>query len=224
MARVFGITGPFGNGKSTTAVIKAHQWAARSGAKIFANFPLRGAFLFDSFEDWYRVADVHGSVVIFDESQTNFDSRKWANEANTTLTQIFNYVRKMNCIFIFVLPSYSNIDTRIRQNTEILINCTKLPSGTIVNHLYDYQDKAYGEWGRLTNKWVLPPASQRRVYGLDLFDTNTMVRSFPMPSGAKQTKEFFEELDRRHSAALRRLGIYRHIPTLSKGDLDIYAS
>lgn len=223
MARVIGITGSFGNGKSTTAVIKAHTWAAASGAKIFANFPLRGAYLFDSYEDWYRVADVHGSVVIFDESQTNFDSRKWANEANTTLTQIFNYVRKMNCIFIFVLPSYSNIDTRIRQNTELLINCHKTPGGTIINHVYDYQDKAYGEWGKLLNKWVLPKSSQAKVYGLDLFDTNSMVKSFPMPVGTKQTKEFFEELDRRHNAALKRHGIFKDIPTLSKEELEIHA-
>lgn len=224
MARVFGITGPFGNGKTTTAVIKAHQWAAASGAKVFANFPLRGAYLFDSYEDWYRVADVHGSVVIFDESQSNFDSRKWANEANTTLTQIFNYVRKMNCIFIFVLPSYSNIDTRIRQNTEILINCHKTPGGTIYNHIYDYKEKAYGEWGKFLNKWVLPPSSQRQVYGLDLFDSNSMVISFPMPNGSKKTQEFFEELNRRHIAALKRRGIYKDIPTLSKEELDIYAS
>lgn len=223
MARVLGITGPFGNGKSTTAVIKAHTWAAASGAKIFANFPLRGAYLFESYHDWYRVADVHGSVVIFDESQTNFDSRKWANEENTTLTQIFNYVRKMNCIFIFILPSYNNIDTRIRQNTELLINCHKTPGGTIINHVYDYQAKEYGEWGKLLNKWVLPKSSQAKVYGLDLFDTNTMVKSFPMPNGKKKIDEFFAELSRRHDAALKRHGIYKNIPTLDKEELDAYA-
>lgn len=224
MARVIGITGPFGNGKTTTAVIKAHQWAALSGSKVFANFPLRGAYLFDHYTDWYRVADVHGSVVVFDESQTDFDSRKWGQEKNITLTQIFNYVRKMNCIFMFILPSYSNIDTRIRGNTELLINCHKTPGGTIINHVYDYQDKAHGEWGRLLNKWVLPKTSQRKVYGADLFDSNSMVRSFPMPNGEKQTKEFFEELNKRHEAALKRLGIHKNIPTLPKEELDVYAS
>ncbi|MMZ56022.1 Zonular occludens toxin (Zot) [compost metagenome] len=224
MARVIGITGQFGAGKSTTAVIKAHQWAARAGVKIFANFPLRNAYLFDHYTDWYRLADIHGSVVIFDESQNDYDGRKWGKESNITLTQIFNYVRKMNCIFIFILPDYQNIDTRIRNNTEWLINCQKTPGGTIINHVYDYKQKAFGEWGKLLNKWVLPKSSQSKVYGLDLFDSNSMVTSFPMPQGEKQTKEFFEELKRRHEAALKRLGIFKDIPTLSKEELDFYAS
>jgi hypothetical protein len=224
MARVIGITGAFGKGKTTTAVIKGHTWAAAAGVKMFTNFPCKGAYFFDDYTDWYRIADIHGSVVIFDESQTNFDSRKWANESNTTLTQIFNYVRKMNCIFIFILPSYNNIDTRIRQNTELLINCDKTPGGTIINTVYDYQQKDYGEWGKLLNKWVLPKASQAKVYSQDLFDTHSMVKSFPMPVGAKQTKEFFDELAARHDAALKRLGIYKEIETLDKEELSIYAS
>lgn len=224
MAFVFGITGGFGQGKSTTAVIKATQWAAQSGCKLFANFPMRGAYLFDDYTDWYRVADVHGSIIIFDESQSNFDGRQWGGEANITLTQIFNYVRKMNCIFIFVLPSYDNIDSRIRQKTDILINCVKTPGGTIFNFVYDYTDKAFGEYGRLLNRWILPPASQRKVYALDLFDTNSMIHRFPMPTGKKNVESFFKELDRRHTAALERFGLRREIETLVKEDLDVYAS
>lgn len=224
MAFVIGITGGFGQGKSTTGVIKAHQWALASGAKIFSNFPCRGAYLFDHYTDWYRIADAHGSIVIFDESQSNFDGRQWGGEGNIALTQIFNYVRKMNCIFIFILPSYENIDTRIRQRTDILINCWKSPSGTIINSIYDYQDKAFGEYGRLLNKWILPATSQRKVYELNLFDTHSMIHRFPMPVGKKQIEEFFKELQRRHEAALDRYGLRIEIETLVKEDLDYAAS
>lgn len=223
MAFVFGITGGFGQGKSTTGVIKAHQWAIASGAKIFANFPMRGAYLFDHFTDWYRIADCHGSIIIFDESQSNFDSRQWGGEANITLSQIFNYVRKMNCIFIFILPSYDNIDTRIRQRTDILINCIKTPGGTIINNIYDYQDKAFGDWGRKLNTWILPPNSQKKVYALNLFNTNSMIHRFPMPVGKKNIEDFFFELDRRHQAALKKFGLNIDIPTLVKEDIE-YAS
>lgn len=222
MAFVFGITGGFGQGKTTTGVIKSQQWATMSGAKVFANFPMRGAYLFDHYTDWYRIADLHGSIIVFDESQSNFDSRQWGGEGNIALTQIFNFVRKLNCIFIFILPSYDNIDTRIRQKTDILINCVKTPQGTIINHVYDYTDKQYGEYGRLLNKWILPPQSQKKVYALNLFNTNSMVHRFPMPSGKKQIEDFFKELDRRHTAALERYGLNFEIPTLIKEDI-VYA-
>lgn len=219
MAFVIGIEGGFGQGKTTTGVIKAQQWALASGAKLFANFPLRNAYLFDHYTDWYRIADAHGSIVIFDESQSNFDGRQWGGEANIVLTQIFNYVRKMNCVFIFILPSYHNIDTRIRQRTEILIRCFKTRNGTIINHIYDYQDQAWGEYGRLLNKWILPPISQKKIYALNLFDTYSMVHRFPMPNGKKNIEEFFKELDRRHNAALKRYGLKPEIETLVKEDL-----
>lgn len=224
MAFVIGVTGGFGNGKSTTAVIKAQQWALKSGAKIFSNFPMKGAFLFDSYEDWYRIADVHGSIVVFDESQRNFDGRQWGGESNIVLSQIFNYVRKMNCVFIFVLPSYDNVDTRIRQMTDVLVVCNKSEGGTIFNTIYDYQDKAYGELGKYLNTWVLPVASQMKIYGLNLFDTNSMIQRFPMPKGTKNCEEFFEELDRRHEAALRKYGLKIEIATLAKEELESYAS
>lgn len=224
MAFVIGITGGFGAGKSTTAVIKSQQWAMLSGAKLFANFPMKGAYIFDDYTDWYRVADVHGSIIVFDEAQSNFDGRQWGGEGNVTLTQIFNFVRKLNCLFIFVLPSYANIDARIRNKTDILINCHKTPGGTIINHVYDYQDKLYGEWGKLLNRWRLPVASQKKVHALKLFDTNSMVHRFPMPNGKKNVEEFFKELDRRHEAALERYGLKVDIATLFKEELDKYVS
>lgn len=219
MAFVFGITGGFGNGKSTTGVVKGHIWAQRSGAQLWANFPLAGAYEFNHYTDWYRIADAHGSIILFDESQSNFDGRQWGGEANITLSQIFNFVRKMNCIFVFILPCYENIDTRIRQRTDILINCIKTKSGVIFNQVYDYQDKAYGEYGRLINKWILPIESQRKIYSLNLFNTYSMVHRFPMPNGKKQTEEFFRQLDQHHQAALERHGLKPHIETLIKEDL-----
>jgi hypothetical protein len=219
MAYIFGITGPYGSGKSTTGVIKAIQWASGSGAALFANFPLENAYLFDHYSDWYRIADLHGSIIVFDESQRQLDSRWWGGHGSVVFTQLMNYVRKMNCIFIFILPSYENIDTRVRQATDILITCYATAGGTILNTIYDYTHKEYGEFGRLLNRWSLPAASRKKVYDLDLFDTNSMVNNFPMPGSPKETEKFFRELEKRHNASLIRHNLKKNIKILIKEEL-----
>lgn len=215
-----GVVGGYGQGKTLTAVTKAHQWAAASGAKLFANFPLRGAYEFDDYTDWYRVADAHGSIIIFDESQSNFDSRTWGGNGQIIMTQVLNYVRKMNCLFLFVLPSYNNVDTRIRDKTDLLIECHKTPAGTIQNFVFEYQSKEYGPKGKFLTKWSLPKASQEKIFDLNLYSTHSMVHRFPTPPQNK-VDQFFSELDRRHNAALERVygKDYISIETLVKEEL-----
>jgi hypothetical protein len=217
---MLGVEGGYGQGKTLTAVVKAHQWAAASGCKLFANFPLRGAYLFDHYEDWYRIADAHGSIVIFDESQSNFDSRTWSGGGQVAMTQVLNYVRKLNCVFFFISPSYDNVDTRIRQKTDLLISCHRPPNGPIYNYIYDYQSKIHGPKGKLITRWVLPVASQRKIHALKLYNTHSMVARFPTPPQNRMNR-FFEELDRRHNAALARVygSHYVEIETLAKEDL-----
>jgi len=218
---IIGIEGGYGQGKTMTSVVKAHQWAAATGAQVWANFPVRGAYLFDHYTDWYRIADAHGSVIIFDESQSNFDSRTWGGTGQISMTQVLNYVRKLNCVFIFVVPSYQNVDSRIRDKTDLLITCVKSPGGTINNLLYEYQNKIYGPKGKYLNRWALPPASQKKIISLKLYNTHSMVARFPTPP-PNQVNKFFAELDRRHEAALSRVygEQYNNIETLAKEDLQ----
>lgn len=213
-----GVSGGYGQGKTMTSVIKAHQWAAASGAKLFANFPLRGAYIFDDYTDWYRVADVHGSVIIFDEAQSNFDSRTWGGAGQIAMTQVINFVRKLNCLMIFILPSFNNIDTRIRGNTDMLIECFKdAQNNTIRNYVYEFQDKSHGQKGKFLRRWTLPAAAQKKIHELNLYSTHSMVHRFPTPPQNK-LEQFFEELDRRHNAALLRVYGKQHlqIETLPK--------
>jgi len=217
---IIGIEGGYGQGKTLTAVVKAHQWAAATGAQVWANFPLRGAYLFDHYEDWYRIADAHGSIIIFDESQSNFDSRTWSAGGQVVMTQVLNYVRKLNCVLIFIAPSYQNVDTRIRDKTDILISCHRMPGGTIYNFVFDYQNKAYGPKGKFLTRWRLPLESQKKIHALRMYNTHSMVARFPTPP-AQKVQQFFKELDRRHQAALARVygNNYLDIETLPKEDL-----
>jgi len=217
---VIGIQGPYGSGKSTTAVVNALRWGYASGAKVFSNFPLRNAYLFDHYTDWYRIADVHGSILIFDESQRNWDGRTWNSKAQIDQTHVINYVRKMNSLFVFVLPTFENLESRVRQQTDILIDCHRTRSGTIINHIYDFQAKEWGPKGKLLNKKIFPLHEQRKIWKLKLFSTHSMINKFPTPP-PNQTDKFFKELDKRHNRALRRIygQQYLDIPTLAKDDL-----
>jgi hypothetical protein len=218
---IIGVEGRYGSGKTTTAVVKAHQWALMTGAKLFANFPLRGAFLFEDYSDWYRVADAHGSILIFDEAVKNYDSRKWAKSGQIEQTHVMNYVRKMNSLMIFILPDYNDLESRIRNKTDILIYCKKDKSGGIRNFVYDQQLRDRNEHrGKLINQWHLPINQLKKIWSLQLFNTHSMVHEFPTPA-ADKSKEFFNELDKRHLAALERNygRNYTEILTLTKNDL-----
>jgi|SRR3989304_7204094 len=219
MPFIIGIEGGYGEGKTLTGVMKACQWSMASGAKIFANFPVRGAYVFNNYTDWYRIADLHGTIVIFDEAQSNFDNRQWNSKGQIEMTQVLNYVRKMNTIFIFILPEYHNADSRIRNVTDILIRQHKTKSGTILSSVYDFKLKQFGEYGKLLNKWVLPVSSQKKVFNLRLYSTHSMVHRFPTPPSNK-VKDFFKELDRRHEIAIKKFRDVFEIETLVKEELE----
>lgn len=218
---IIGIEGRYGSGKTTTAVVKAHQWAMMTGAKLFANFPLRGAYLFESYEDWYRVADAHGSIIIFDEAVKNYDGRNWAKQGQIEQTHVMNYVRKMNSLMIFILPDYNDLESRIRNKTDILIYCKRNKGGGIKNFIFDQQMREKGQdRGRLINSWYLPKRSLEQIWKLKLFNTHSMIHSFPTPPKEK-SDTFFKELDRRHLAALERNygSSYTDIEILPKMDI-----
>ena len=162
MPFILGISGGYGAGKTLTSAIKAHQWASHTGAKIFSNFKLRDAYLFEHYSDWYRVAHAHGSIIVFDESQKDWDGRRFGGDSQIDKTHIMNYVRKMNSIFVFVLPDFSDVDARVRKMCEILIHVERLRDGTMMNKVYDYTDKRYGENGRLIKTEYLSFEKQKK--------------------------------------------------------------
>lgn len=203
MPFIIGIEGGYGAGKTLTSAIKAHLWKSQTGAEIFSNYPLREAYLFNHYTDWYRVAHIHGTILIFDESQKDWDARRFSGSSQVDKTHIMNYVRKMNSVFVFVLPDFSDVDARVRKMCEILIHVERKKDGTMENRIYDYTDKRWGENGRLIKIEYLSPAKQREVFKLNLYDTHSMVHSFPMP-GPDEVRDFFVKLDEIHNEALKR--------------------
>ncbi|MCM3593644.1 ATPase [Brevibacillus borstelensis] len=215
MAHFIGIQGLLGAGKTTTASMLAHYYQNRVKAlggdiKLFSNYGLRGAEDMAHYSDWLKVADCHGSVIVWDEGQTQFDSREFSSADRVFATQLLNYCRKMNSVQIVVAPNFQNIDKRIRQLTEVLINVVKIGNKGLRLEYYDYQaGNGESNLGRFLHSRFLSGKKVRQIHSLNLFDTYRMVRGFPMPKTERQRKDFWVTLDEHHEAALDRLGIKR---------------
>lgn len=211
MAHFIGIEGLLGAGKTTAGALLAHYYRNKVKAlggdlKLFSNFGLRGAKEMRDYTNWYDVADAHGSIIVWDEAMENFDSRKFSSNDNVVATNILKYCRKMASVQFMIAPNFSNIDTRVRQITEILIRVSKIGNKGIRLEYYDFQAEGSSR-GRFLHSRFLPASKVKQIHSLKLFNTHAMVRGFPMPSNERKQKEFWDELEERHNAALERLGL-----------------
>lgn len=224
MAHFIGIQGLLGAGKTTSGSMLAHLYKNKALAhgtdiKLFSNFGLRGSSEMTSYEDWYKVADAHGSIIVWDEGQTQFDSREFSSADRVFSTQLLNYCRKMNSVQIVIAPNFSNIDKRIRQLTEVLINVVKLGNKGMRLEYFDFQaGNGESSLGKFLHSRFLPASKVKQIHRLQLFNTYRMVRGFPMPKTERQQKEFWLELENRHEAALDRLGL-KYVTNLSEEEI-----
>ncbi len=212
MAHFIGIQGPLGAGKTTAASMLAHYYRNRvvfqgGDIKLFSNYGLRGAEKMRKPEDWFKVAEAHGSICVWDEGQEQFDSREFSSAERIFSTKLLNYCRKMASLQMIVAPSFRNIDTRIRQLTEVLINVTKVGNKGIRLEYFDYQsgDKD-SSLGRFLHSRFLPAWKVKQIHSLNLFNTFRLVTGFPMPKTPRAQAEFMEKLNMIHNQALARLG------------------
>lgn len=217
---LYGITGNLGAGKTTLSVILAWYFKNKVEAiggklPLFANFDLYGAERMVKSEDWFKVADAQGSLCLWDEAHRTFDSRRFSKFENIFATDLLTFVRKMAAIQCFVTPSIFRLDTRIREMLEILIFVRQAGKHGISFDFYDYQADFGGRFGKYLHSQFIPAAKVRQIHKLNLFDSYSFVSGFPMPNNEAQGNKFMIELEKRHIAARKRLGM--HIPRIHEG-------
>lgn len=171
--------------------------------QLFSNFALYGAKRLERQEDWYEVAEAHGSVCVWDEAHIHFDSRRFSKFGNIFATELLTYAGKMASIQIFATPSIKRLDTRIREILEILIVVRKHNSGTYYD-FYDFQADYPGPFGKFLHTKFLPNAKRAAVHSLDLFDTHSFVSGFPLPGNEKAAEKFMRNLEAAHDRGRRR--------------------
>lgn len=208
-----GIQGYLGAGKSTAASVLAHFFrnkvlATGHDIKLFSNYGLKGSRRMSKPDDWYAVAEAHGSIIVWDEAQEQFDGREFGKSDRACSTRLLNYCRKMASVQFFIAPNYNNLDTRIRQLTEVIINVSQVGNKGMRLEFFDYTaGNKQNNLGRFLHQQFLPASRIRKIHSLHLFNTFRLVSGFPMPSTPRVQDEFMDRLEEVHNATCRRLGI-----------------
>lgn len=206
MAHHFFIQGPLGSGKTFLMSLLAHHWKERTEARggnveLFSNYGLMGSYPLSHYTDWYKVAEAQGSIVCWDESQMAFSNRKWSKYGSTLATEVLMFTRKMQSVQIYCSPSIKNVDSRIRDIVEVLINVRKIGDKGFSLHFTDYQT------GEFMQKQFIPMFKAQKIFKLNLYDSFNMVQNFPLPATEKQGEEFFQKLEEIHDKARGKIRV-----------------
>lgn len=200
------IMGGLGAGKTFFTSLLAHyikEQSAMAGVNLslFSNYDLKDSYTMTDYRDWYKVAEQDTSIICWDEAHRVFNSRNWNSFANGIVTDVAMYTRKLRSIQIYASPNVQNIDSRIRDIIEIVVIMRRDNAGF---HLYfkDYQS------GELLRKAFIPEFKAKKIYKLNLYDTYSFVRGFPLPKDERQAREFWETLEDIHH---KKVGITRRI-------------
>lgn len=203
MAHHFFIQGPLGSGKTFMMSYIAHHWKAKAEAKgaeiqLFSNYHLQDAQQMVHYANWYDVAEAQGSIVCWDEAQMAFSNRKWSKYGQGVATEIMMFTRKMKSVQIYCSPSINNVDSRIRQIVEVLIDVRKMGEKGFSIRFTDYQT------GQFMHSHFLPMSKAKKIFKLNLYDTYQMASSLPLPETEKKGDAFFAELERIHDEARKK--------------------
>jgi energy-coupling factor transporter ATP-binding protein EcfA2 len=210
MPHVIGVMGRLGAGKTTIATILAHLYKqaieSRGGwIELFANYQLTSSQWMRTADDWFKVADAHGTICVWDEAHRSFDSRKSTSFQNILATDILTFCRKMASIQIFVTPSIKRLDTRIREMLEVLIIVRPMGNKGIRFDYYDFTADAFGPYGQFLHSRFLPAYKVAEIHRLNLFDSHSFVSGFPLPKTEREAIKFMEELEKRHDEGRKKI-------------------
>lgn len=209
MPHVIGVMGNLGAGKTTIASTMAWLYkgdieAVGGHVELFANYDLAGATRMKVAQDWFRVAEAHGSICVWDEAHRSFNNRKSMSSDNIIATDILTFCRKMAAIQIFVTPSITRLDKRILETLEVLIVVRPQGNKGIAFDYYDFQADAAGRYGKLIHTRFLPRYKVTQIHRLDLFDSESFVSGFPLPKTEREAERFMAELERVHDEARKK--------------------
>lgn len=184
--------GNLGEGKTFGMSVFAWHFVARARqqgikADLYANYELIGAKPLNSYRDFYNVARSEASICLMDEAHVNLDSRLFARGANIYMTQFLFYLRKLNASLFMTTPHIRNLDSRMRQLTNILVDCHKLYGGFLYD-IYDFQSE------RLLRRKFLPKYIAQKIFETGMYDSHAIIRAVDFPSNERAFERFLDTI------------------------------
>jgi hypothetical protein len=177
--------GTLGAGKTLGMTLFSHYYADRTGATIFSNYG-GGHKQIQDYRFLLDVAKQRSSIIQIDEAQVSFDSRFFARKGQVYMTQLLFYLRKLRATMFLSSPSIDNIDSRVRQITNIYVFCEN-KRGMFNYTLFDFQS------GKQLRKFALP---HQKAFDFvsNKFETGTIVEPFEFPTDDTLFKAFLHEI------------------------------
>lgn len=189
---VWAFQGNLGEGKTFGASVLAHYFASRArrrGVKVelFSNYGLQGSRPLKDYKDFYDVARAPNSICLLDEAHINLDSRLFARGSNIYMTQFFFYLRKLRSSLFMTTPHIRNLDSRIRQLTNILVDCHRHGSA----FSYDVYDFAAE---KLLRRMYMPGHVAAQIFDTRIYDSHAIVRNVQFPGNERAFDQFLDNV------------------------------
>ena len=180
--------GEFGQGKTSTAVIKAYklcceypQLSVLTNINL-TNFPNHTAiYKLNSPEDILKAPD--NTIVLIDEIGTIFNSHDFASSKCGVPKPVYQHLcqnRKRKIIIYGTLPYFPNLDKQLRDIARTITDCEAFPkypfSRYIVATRYKY--KEYDAWLRNNTYIPVPDCTEVFIQSdkyRELYNTNELV-------------------------------------------------
>jgi hypothetical protein len=197
MANLIMYDGRMGSGKTALMSIEALLYQKQSGCTLFSNYGLIGSIPFTSFEDFKKVAVQPSSIICLDESHLDISNRDFNTNSVKFFVNMVFFLRKMRCTLMMTSPLFENIDSKVRDVTNIYVHCSKY-GGYLNYEYYDVERLRFIKSKRVSESKI----AEIMPY---IYDTYAMVIPLEYPSDRKEYLSIMDEVKRLNSQYISSL-------------------
>lgn len=186
MANLMMFDGYMGSGKTALMSISALYYQKMSGCTLFSNYGLSGSLPFSRFDDFKKVAVQPSSIVCLDESHLDISNRDFNSNSVKFFVNMVFFLRKLRCTLMMTSPLFLNIDSKVRDVTNVYIHCSKY-DGFLNFEYYDVERLRFIKKRRISQITV----SQIMPF---IYDTYEMVTPLEYPKDRQEYLKVFSEV------------------------------